>query len=192
MIIVGLTGGIGSGKSTVAKVFETLNIPVFYSDDVAKKAYLDNDIRRAIIEKFGADVLTENGVNKEKMRELIFSQPEALLFINQLIHPWVAEEFKKFIASNKSAPYVIKEAAIIIESGGYKDCDKIILITAPENQRIARVSLRDNISDEKVRERIALQMPDTEKMKYADYTWKNDNRESLLKQILLFDNMIKG
>jgi len=192
MIIVGLTGGIGSGKSTVAKVFETLHIPVFYSDDVAKKAYLDNDIRRAIIEKFGADVLTENGVNKEKMRELIFSQPEALLFINQLIHPWVAEEFKKFIASNKSAPYVIKEAAIIIESGGYKDCDKIILITAPENQRIARVSLRDNISDEKVRERIALQMPDTEKMKYADYTWKNDNRESLLKQILLFDNMIKG
>ncbi len=192
MIIVGLTGGIGSGKSTVAKVFETLHIPVFYSDDVAKKAYLDNDIRRAIIEKFGADVLTENGVNKEKMRELIFSQPEALLFINQLIHPWVAEEFKKFIASNKSAPYIIKEAAIIIESGGYKDCDKIILITAPENQRIARVSLRDNISDEKVRERIALQMPDTEKMKYADYTWKNDNRESLLKQILLFDNMIKG
>jgi dephospho-CoA kinase len=192
MIIVGLTGGIGSGKSTVAKVFETLHIPVFYSDDVAKKAYLDNDIRRAIIEKFGADVLTENGVNKEKMRELIFSQPEALLFINQLIHPWVAEEFKKFIASNKSAPYIIKEAAIIIESGGYKDCDKIILITAPENQRIARVSLRDNISDEKVRERITLQMPDTEKMKYADYTWKNDNHESLLKQILLFDNMIKG
>lgn len=192
MIIIGLTGGIGSGKSTVAKVFETLHIPVFYSDDVAKKAYLDNDIRRAIIEKFGADVLTENGVNKEKMRELIFSQPEALLFINQLIHPWVAEEFKKFIASNKRAPYVIKEAAILIESGGYKDCDKIILITAPENQRIARVSLRDNISDEKVRERIALQMPDTEKMKYADYTWKNDNHESLLKQILLFDNMIKG
>ena len=192
MIIVGLTGGIGSGKSTVAKVFETLHIPVFYSDDVAKKAYLDNDIRRAIIEKFGADVLTEDGVNKEKMRELIFSQPEALLFINQLIHPWVAEQFKNFIASNKSAPYIIKEAAILIESGGYKDCDKIILITAPENQRIARVSLRDNISDEKVRERIALQMPDTEKMKYADYTWKNDNRESLLKQILLFDNMIKG
>jgi dephospho-CoA kinase len=192
MIIVGLTGGIGSGKSTVAKVFETLHIPVFYSDDVAKKAYLDNDIRRAIIEKFGADVLTEDGVNKEKMRELIFSQPEALLFINQLIHPWVAEQFKKFITSNNSAPYIIKEAAILIESGGYKDCDKIILITAPENQRIARVSLRDNISDEKVRERIALQMLDTEKMKYADYTWKNDNRESLLKQILLFDNMIKG
>ena len=192
MIIVGLTGGIGSGKSTVAKVFETLHIPVFYSDDVAKKAYLDNDIRRAIIEKFGADVLTEDGVNKEKMRELIFSQPEALLFINQLIHPWVAEQFKKFITSNNSAPYIIKEAAILIESGGYKDCDKIILITAPENQRIARVSLRDNISDEKVRERIALQMLDTEKMKYADYTWKNDNRESLLKQIHLFDNMIKG
>ncbi len=192
MIIIGLTGGIGSGKSTVAKVFETLHIPVFYSDDVAKKAYLDNDIRRAIIEKFGADVLTENGVNKEKMRELIFSQPEALLFINQLIHPWVAEQFKKFITSNNSAPYILKEAAILIESGGYKDCDKIILITAPENQRIARVSLRDNISDEKVRERIALQMPDSEKMKYANYTWKNDNHESLLKQILLFDNMIKG
>jgi dephospho-CoA kinase len=192
MIIVGLTGGIGSGKSTVAKVFETLHIPVFYSDDVAKKAYLDNDIRRAIIEKFGADVLTEDGVNKEKMRELIFSQPEALLFINQLIHPWVAEQFKNFIASNKSAPYIIKEAAILIESGGYKDCDKIILITAPENQRVARVSLRDNISNEKVRERIALQMPDSEKMKYADYTWENENYESLLKQILLFDNMIKG
>jgi len=192
MIIVGLTGGIGSGKSTVAKVFETLHIPVFYSDDVAKKAYLANDIRRAIIEKFGADVLTEDGVNKEKMRELIFSQPEALLFINQLIHPWVAEQFKNFIASNKSAPYIIKEAAILIESGGYKDCDKIILITAPENQRVARVSLRDNISNEKVRERIALQMPDSEKMKYADYTWENENYESLLKQILLFDNMIKG
>jgi dephospho-CoA kinase len=192
MIIVGLTGGIGSGKSTVAKVFETLHIPVFYSDDVAKKAYHDNEIRRAIIEKFGADVLTEDGVNKEKMRKLIFSQPEALMFINQLIHPWVAEQFKKFIASNNSAPYIIKEAAILIESGGYKDCDKIILITAPENQRVARVSLRDNISNEKVRERIALQMPDSEKMKYADYTWENENYESLLKQILLFDNMIKG
>jgi dephospho-CoA kinase len=192
MIIVGLTGGIGSGKSTVARVFETLKTPVFYSDDVAKTAYLDSDIRHAITEKFGADVLTEDGVNKEKMRALIFSQPEALLFINQLIHPWVAQQFKKFIASNNGALYVIKEAAILIESGGYKDCDKIILITAPENQRVARVSLRDNILEEKVRERIALQMPDSEKMKYADYTWENNNHDSILKQILLFDNMIKG
>ena len=192
MIIVGLTGGIGSGKSTVARVFETLKTPVFYSDDVAKTAYSDSDIRHAITEKFGADVLTKDGVNKEKMRALIFSQPEALLFINQLIHPWVAQQFKKFIASNNGALYIIKEAAILIESGGYKDCDKIILITAPENQRVARVSLRDNILEEKVRERIALQMPDSEKMKYADYTWENNNNDSILKQILLFDNMIKG
>jgi dephospho-CoA kinase len=192
MIIVGLTGGIGSGKSTVAKVFETLNIPVFYSDDVAKKSYSDPQIRAVITEKFGAGLLTKDGVNKETMRALIFSQPEALQFINQLIHPWVAIQFKEFKSKNQHASYIIKEAAILIESGGYKDCDKIILISAPEDQRITRVALRDHISEEKVRERIALQMPDSEKSKYADFIWKNDNHESILKQILLFDNMIKG
>ena len=192
MIIVGLTGGIGSGKTTVARVFETLGVPVFYSDDVAKKAYTDPNIRTEITKNFGEDLLTKDGVNKEKMRALIFSKPEALHFINQLIHPWVALQFKKFVEANKTSPYLIKEAAILIESGGHKDCDKIILITAPEELRIARVASRDNISKEKVRERIALQMTDAEKIKYANYTWINDNRESMLKQILMFDNMIKG
>lgn len=192
MIKIGLTGGIGSGKSTVARVFEILGNPVFYADDVAKLAYFDPSIREAVASKIGNHVLSENGVNKEMMRKEIFNNEKNLAFINELIHPWVAEQFAIWRKQHLKAPYIIKEAAILIESGSYKDCDKIVVVTAPLEQRISSVARRDNISKEEVEKRIALQLSDEERMKYADLILKNDNHFSMLYTILQFDNMLKA
>jgi dephospho-CoA kinase len=192
MIKIGLTGGIGSGKSTVAKVFEILGIPVFYADDVAKQAYTDPIIRAEVEKVIGPHVLTPEGINKELMRKEIFGNDKNLTFINELIHPWVATQFANWRKQHLKQPYIIKEAAILIESGSYKDCDKIILVTAPIEQRISSVSRRDNISREEVERRIALQMSDAERTKYADLILKNDNHFSMLYTILQFDNMLKA
>jgi len=192
MIKIGLTGGIGSGKSTVAKVFEILSIPVFYADDVAKQAYSDPNIRESVASRIGNHVLTEKGVNKDMMRKEIFSNEKNLNFINELVHPWVAIQFANWRKHHLHQPYIIKEAAILIESGSYKDCDKIILVTAPIEQRISSVARRDEISREEVEKRIALQMSDAERTKYADLILKNDNHFSMLYTILQFDNMLKA
>jgi dephospho-CoA kinase len=192
MIKIGLTGGIGSGKSTVARVFEILGNPVFYADDVAKKAYSDPIIRAEVAKVIGPHVLTPEGVNKELMRKEIFGNDKHLTFINELIHPWVAEQFSLWRKQHLRAPYIVKEAAILIESGSYKDCDKIILVTAPIEQRISSVARRDNISKEEVEKRIALQMSDEERTKFADLLLKNDNHFSMLYTILQFDNMLKA
>ena len=192
MIKIGLTGGIGSGKSTVAKVFEILGTPVFYADDVAKQAYSDPTIRESVASHIGNHVLSEKGVNKEMMRKEIFSNEKNLAFINELIHPWVAAQFASWRKQHLKQPYIIKEAAILIESGSFKECDKIILVTAPIEQRISSVARRDNISKEEIEKRIALQMSDAERTKYADLILKNDNHFSMLYTILQFDNMLKA
>jgi dephospho-CoA kinase len=192
MIKIGLTGGIGSGKSTVAKVFEVLGVPVFYADEVAKQAYSDPIIRAEVAHHIGEHVLSKEGVNKAEMRKEIFNNEKNLGFINELIHPWVANQFALWRKQHLKEPYIIKEAAILIESGSYKDCDKIVLVTAPIEQRISSVSRRDGISKEDVQKRIALQLSDEERLKYADLVLKNDNHFLMLYTILQFDNMLKA
>jgi dephospho-CoA kinase len=191
LITVGLTGGIGSGKSTVAKVFELLGVPVFYADLVAKEVYNDADIKKLLVDKIGIDIYNNGVLNKERMRSFLFESESNRNFINQLIHPRVAERYKDWKQRQK-APYIIREAAILIESGTYKDCDQIIVVTAPITLRIERVMKRDNLNQEEVSKRIHSQLSDSERSKYAHHIWANDNHDDLLTKILLFDNAIRA
>lgn len=192
MIHVGLTGGIGSGKSTVAKVFETLGAPVFYADQVAKLAYNDKNIQDEVKSIFGEKVFFENQLVRQRLAEIVFSDKLKLEQLNSIIHPWVATRYQEWCKLYPNANYVIREAAILIESGAYRTCDKIILITAPEEMRIQRVHQRDQLSTSEIQRRINNQMTDEERERYANYNWANDNQFPLLEHILLFDNMIRA
>jgi dephospho-CoA kinase len=186
MKIVGLTGGIGSGKTTVSKIFETLHIPVFYADDEAKKLYHSEEVLNNIsylVEENIQD--TEGRLNRKKLASILFTDPEKLKKVNAYIHPMVKNVFEDWISNFSSeSMYVIREAAILIESGSYKDCDAIILVTAPEELRIERVMNRDGVNKEDVIERIRNQMSEEEKEKYADFIINNDGENPLIQQVL--------
>ncbi len=186
MKIVGLTGGIGSGKTTVSKIFETLHIPVFYADDEAKKLYQSEEVLNNIsylVEENIQD--TEGRLNRKKLASILFTDPEKLKKVNAYIHPMVKNVFEDWISNFSSeSMYVIREAAILIESGSYKDCDAIILVTAPEELRIERVMNRDGVNKVDVIERIRNQMSEEEKEKYADFIINNDGENPLIQQVL--------
>ncbi|MBL4594921.1 MAG: dephospho-CoA kinase [Flavobacteriales bacterium] len=190
-LLVGLTGGIGSGKSTVAKVFESLSVPVFNSDTVAKSIINnDEEVIAQVITTFGA--IYENGkLNSNKMAEVVFNDKTALKKLNNIIHPKVADYFKRWVEENASSPILIKEAAILIESGAYQQMDKIILVTAPEEIRIERVVQRDNVSEDKVKGRMQAQLSDEEKLTYADFTIDNGGKELIIPQVMEIYNQIK-
>jgi dephospho-CoA kinase len=186
MKIVGLTGGIGSGKTTVSKIFETLHIPVFYADDEAKKLYQSDEVLNNISEIVEENIKDAEGkLNRKKLASILFTDPEKLKKINAYIHPMVKIVFEDWISNFSSeSMYVIREAAILIESGSYKDCDAIILVTAPEDLRIERVMNRDSVKKEDVIERIKNQMSEEEKEKYADFIINNDGENPLIQQVL--------
>lgn len=191
MITVGLTGGIGSGKSTVASVFELLGVPVFYADTEAKLVYQDPEVKKILVDKIGANVYIQDKINKELLRVFLFESEKNRSFINSLIHPKVAERYKEWKKKQTHA-YIIREAAILIESGTYKDCDQIIVITAPNEMRLQRVMKRDNLNEQEVMKRINAQLSDNDRARYATHIWTNDNRTPLLEKILLFDNAIQA
>lgn len=192
MLKIGLTGGIGSGKSTVARVFEILGVPVFYADEYGKAAYNDPQIRMDIQRLLGPDVVSAEGINRPLMRELLFNNEALLDEVSSIVHPWVKEQYDIWLKKHAHHPYVIREAAILIESGAWRTCDQIILITAPEKNRIQRVVKRDHSSEESIKQRIHIQMTDEERMKYCQHVWPNDDRFPLLEKILLFDNYIRA
>ena len=183
MLKVGLTGGIGSGKTTVAEIFYSLGIPVYNSDERAKYL-MENDpsLRVAIIEYFGEESYRSEGLNRLYLSKEVFSDKSKLQKLNSLVHPVVGIDFAMW-CKNQSAPFVVKEAAILIESGGYKGLDKIIIITASENIRMDRVMDRDNVKASEVRDRINNQMADSERLKYADFIVNNDGKEMLIPQV---------
>ena len=166
-------------------------MPVFYADTEAKEVYNDADIREQLVNKIGPDIYKSDVFNKNLMRQFLFESEANRIFINQLIHPKVAERYQNW-KRKQNAPYIIREAAILIESGSYKDCDQIIVITAPIDMRVQRVLHRDKISAEEVQKRIAAQWSDFERSKYAQHVWINDNKEELLMNILRFDNAIRA
>ncbi len=189
---IGITGGIGSGKSTICKVFSLLGAPVFEADPVAK-TLIDTDpgIRKGLIDLFGPDIYTANaGVDRKKLASLIFNDEIQLAKVNALVHPAVRAEFMKW-ADSQDVPYVIHEAAILFESGFYKMMDFTLLVTAPDEDRIKRVMTRDGSSREQVVERMQKQWSDNEKRKLATIEIKNDNRELLLPQIIRIDKQLK-
>ena len=183
---IGITGGIGSGKTTICKVFESLNVPVYYADDEAKNIYLKNsELKLQIIDVFGKDIYHGNGqINRQKLSDIVFNDKDKLEILNRLVHPVVARDFKEWCEINANSSYIIKEAALLIETGSYKELDYLIYVSAPLEERIDRVVYRDNNSREEVLARIKNQMPESDKIRHADLILENDNNQLLVPKIL--------
>jgi dephospho-CoA kinase len=189
---VGITGGIGSGKSTICRVFKLLKVPIFEADIVAKQLLQSHPkIKKGLVHLFGEGVYLENGaVNRKKLAEIIFNDDVQLAKMNALVHPFVRNEFHDWVKQQNS-PYVIHEAAILFESGFYKLMDFTILVSAPEEERIQRVVKRDGVSEKMVKERLAKQWTDAEKRKLADYEIINDNKNPVLPEIIQIDKRLR-
>ena len=181
-MIVGLTGGIGSGKSTVASMFSELGVPVYIADTEAKKLMYNPAVRAKITEAFGEKTYTASGPDNAYIAGIVFKDKEKLAILNGIIHPEVGRHFKKWNEAQKG-PYVIKEAAILFESGAYKDCDIIIMVMAPRETRIERVIRRDGVSREAVNNRIENQWDDDKKAELSDYIITNTDIEETRKQV---------
>jgi len=190
MLKIGITGGIGSGKTAACMIFETLGIAVYYADTQAKKLMnTDPVLKNAIAEYFGSDLYCDGLLDRRKMAEIVFNEKTALAKLNSLVHPAVARDFEQWL-SLQTSQYVLEEAAIIFESGIAHRFDKIILVTAPDNIRIDRVCARDNVAPHAVRERMKNQLPDNEKIAMADYIIYNDNIKLITPQVLEIHNKI--
>jgi dephospho-CoA kinase len=172
--IIGLTGGIGSGKTTIARLFEAEGIPVYIADDEAKKIMILSETIHLVGEYFGQDVIVNHQIDRKKLSEIVFNHPEKLKELNKIIHPLVKNHFDDWVKKQKS-PFVIKEAAILFESGSYKYCDQIITVIASEETRIKRVMARDNSTKEAVLDRIKNQWSDSQKTSKSDYIIENEN-----------------
>ena len=190
-MVVGLTGGIGSGKTTVASIFEKLGIPVYNSDQRAKDLYSESqELKKLMQAHFGVDIYTGNEINRPKLAEIVFNNKAELEVLNAFVHPLLQRDFE-YWNENQKAPYVLREAAILIESGAYKLCDKIIVITANKEVRIKRVTQRDNTTQEQVKSRIANQLSDSERLKFADFKISNNTNDSLIEQVLQIHTQLK-
>lgn len=184
MLKVAITGGIGSGKSLVCQVFKTLGIPIFNADDTSNQLVENNlELKASIIELFGKEAYINGNYNRKFIGNIVFSNPEKLQLLNDLIHPLAIQAAKQWF-EEQHAPYAIKEAAILFESNAQQDIDIVIGITAPEAVRIERVMQRTGYNKEEVIKRIALQMPEEEKMAKCDYVIQNDNKTAILPQLL--------
>jgi dephospho-CoA kinase len=194
MLTVGITGGIGSGKSTVCKVFGVLGIPVFQADAVARKLQNeDPHIRKSLIALFGREIYSEDGLlNRRMLAKIIFNDRELLEKVNQLIHPAVHREFDRWKASLRRAPYVLYEAAILFETGNAHNFDYTILVMADEMERIERVMKRDQLSATAIRQRMQNQMNDAEKQKLADFVVENNDNQMIIPQIIRLDQIFKS
>lgn len=184
MLTVGLTGGIGSGKSTIAKIFETLGIPVFNSDIEAKKLLSSNKAVIQLVHTEFPSVFESNQLNKKKLAQLVFSNPAALGRLNLIIHPTVKKVFQQWVIRNNTAPFVIKEAAILVESGLFKTLDILILVKAPKQLRIKRVMARDGASEKEVQQRINNQFSDDDKIPFSNFIITNDEETLVVPQVL--------
>jgi dephospho-CoA kinase len=185
MIKTGITGGIGSGKTTVCKLFEQLGVPVYYADDRAKYLMQNEPfVIDALMRAFGADIYTDGTLNRKLLADRAFNSKEQVAKLNSIVHPAVFLDNDKWLGEQqaKGVPYVIKEAALLIETGSYKKLDKLIVVTAPEDVRIKRIQARDNSTEEEVRARIQHQLPEEEKVKLAHYVITNNGDTELLHQ----------
>ena len=184
MIRIGLTGGIGSGKTTVAKIFETLGIPVYYADDAAKRIMNeDAALREAIQQNFGEESYTNKTLNRSYLASVVFGTAEKLALLNKLVHPLTIADSEAWMQL-QTGPYAIKEAALIFESDVWKDLDKVIGVSSPIELRLQRTMERDVANREAVQARISKQMDEEEKMKRCDFVLYNDETQLLIPQVL--------
>ena len=184
MLRIGLTGGIGSGKTTVARVFATLGIPVYFADDAAKRLMnADPELKKKIINTFGENIYTEKGLDKKLLASIVFNDREKLDMLNALTHPVTIRDAQEWIERQK-APYIIKEAALLFESGAAEKLDRVIGVYAPQHIRVKRVVDRDGISVEEVMKRISRQIDEEMKMKLCDHVIVNNDLKLVLPQVL--------
>ncbi len=175
--IIGLTGGIGSGKTTISNHLKSLGIPIYNSDDQAKKILYLPETIESLKTVFGNLIFTNELFDKSKLVKIVFNNPEQLKVLNEIIHPAVKVDFENWLKANINSPLVIKEAAILFESGSYKDCDVIISISAPQEMRIQRVVERDHLTFDEVLSRINNQWTDEMRKNKSDYVIDNQEIE---------------
>lgn len=193
--LVGITGGIGSGKSTVARIFTILGIPVYYADDRAKRLMAeDYELKTAISENFGKEAYDQNGVlNRDYLAKHVFADPEKVKTINALVHPAVKKDFEGWVAQ-QTTPYILKEAALLFETGSYKALDKTINVSSPLVTRMTRIMARDpHRSEEQIHQIIDKQLPDEDKNALADFVIKNTDNKLLIPQVLkIHEELLKA
>ena len=193
MLKIGITGGIGSGKSTVCRVFSVLGIPVFEADRIAKDLMnTDQEIHEKLVDLFGASVyLPDQTVDRKHLAGIVFNNAYLLGQVNAIVHPVVRKTFFDWCEKQQS-PYIIHEAAILFESGFYKMMDKTIVVVTNENERIKRVMKRNGLTLELVKERIKNQWSDEERIKLADFVIGNNDNELIIPQIIEVDKKIRA
>lgn len=191
MLRIGLTGGIGSGKSTVAAIFNVLGIPVYYADAAARGLMNeDKEMRKALTEHFGA-IYREGKLDRERLAAMVFTDKQKLNVLNSIVHPATIRHAEKWIREQTS-PYIIKEAALLFESGSNKHLDLIVGVSAPYELRVKRAMARDLITETQVMDRISKQMDEEKKISLCDFVIINDEKQMLFPQVLaLHQNFLK-
>jgi len=191
MIKAGVTGGIGSGKSIVCRVFETMGIPVYYAD-LHSRRLVDSEpeLRKKLIGLFGQEIYNGNILNRPRFAAEIFADPQRLEAANSIIHPWVRKDFDRWVRAYPDKKYVIEEAAILFESGGNTQVDKCITVLAPVEVRMKRILKRPGMTPDRIREIMANQWPDEKKAALADFVIVNDEKTLIIPQILFIHDQL--
>ena len=192
MLKIGLTGGIGSGKSTVAKVFQTLGIPIYYADKAAKEIMNTNEaLKQQIIHHFGEDIYENKVLNRILLAQKVFNNPSQLNLLNSLVHPPTIQAAEDWFVQQK-APYCIKEAALIFESGSQQNLDFVIGVYTTTTVRLQRVMQRDKTTKEEVQQRMDMQIDETIKMRLCDFVVTNNEQELLIPQVMALHEKFIG
>lgn len=191
MLRVGITGGIGTGKTVVARIFETLGVPVYYADTAAKTIInTDPEVKEHIIAQFGPDSYVQGKLNTPYISGIVFKDNDKLQILNNITHPAVIQHSQRWLAQQKTK-YALKEAALLFESGSYKDLDLIIGVSSPLETRIERVMERDKISREAVLQKMDKQMDEEEKIRQCDYIIYNDEQQMVIPQVLALNKILQ-
>lgn len=182
---IGLTGNIGSGKSTVARIFRVLGAPVFHADAEAKKLYDNKEVLQEVVDAFGAGVLGDEGrLDKVRLAEVVFGDKEHLQTINHIIHPRVRKRYQEWLQHNEKAPYTVMESAIMTKSDLYRQMDVVVVVTAPLSERLQRVAKRDGFNKEQILRRMESQHDEATLRTYADYVVENEENSMVIPQVM--------
>jgi len=189
--IIGLTGGIGSGKTTIANFFKEMGVPVYIADDAGKKVMQLESIKKQIKATFGEALFENEILNRAKLAEIVFNNADQLEKLNAIVHPAIKDDFKSWLKENKEYEYVVYEAAILFESGRYKECDVIVTVTAPEEIRIERVLKRDNTTREQVLSRMKMQWNDEKRISLSNFVINNSNLKIAKEEVVKILKILK-